>query len=439
MKKNKSEYRYRYQETIEKLNRKGRVFGLDTMTRLLDLLGRPERELKIIHVAGTNGKGSTIAFLDTILRKSGYSVGKYISPTIFCYEERFGINGSYISGDRLEEYYACLEKVMAEMEKEGLTTPTLFEAETAIALMYFRDEKVDYALVEAGLGGASDATNAVEATFMSVITSISEDHKDVLGDTVEAIALQKAGIIRPGVPVVLAVNRDTVVNVIEKTAEQAGSECLCIRPQDYLVLEEGATGNRFLFRGERYSIRMPGGHQTENAMTAVRAAMLLHTMPGGDRITIRAIKEGLEETRWPGRLELIRRNPPFYLDGAHNPDGASKLAVFLEKHFTKKRIIYIMGVLKDKDYHGMLSCLIPLASHVYAFTPANPRGLSAEDLAAAVRAFSVETTVCMDVNEAVELAVAEEKQADCFVLCGSLSFMEDFYRGKFYADRKPPF
>ncbi len=437
MKDNRSEYRY--QKTIERLNRKGRVFGLETMTRLLDLLDHPERDLKIIHVAGTNGKGSTIAFLDAILRKSGYSVGRYISPTIFCYEERFGINGGFISGDRLEEYYACLEEVTARMEEKGLNTPTLFEAETAIALMFFRDEKVDYALIEAGLGGASDATNAVETTFLSVITSISEDHKDVLGDTVEAIALQKAGIIRPGVPVVLAVNRESVADVVKKAAEKAGSECLCIRPGDYRILEEGPTGNRFFFREESYSIRLPGRHQAENAVTAVRAALLLHTMPGGEKITIRAVKEGLEEARWPGRLELIRRDPPFYLDGAHNPDGALKLAAFLEKHFTNKRIIYIMGVLKDKDYPGMLSCLIPLASHVYTFTPGNPRGLSAQDLAAAVRSRSVETTVCGDVNEAVELALAREKEADCFVLCGSLSFMEDFFRGKYYADRKPSF
>ncbi len=417
---------YSYYKTIEKLSRKGSVPGLETMGHLLDLLGHPEEELSIIHVAGTNGKGSTLAFLAAILKEAGNEVGRYISPTILCYEERFQINGRFIPRDRLESYFQKMEEISDLMREKGWETPTIFEAETAIALLYFRDEKVDYALIETGMGGLKDATNIIEHPFLSIITSISEDHKAFLGDSLEEIACQKAGIIKNNVPVILAINEEVVNDVVKKTCERVGAQCNVTQKGDLCEIRETPTGSAFRYLGEEYYINLPGFHQIENAVTAISAALLIRERKGSDSVSMENIKTGLSHTRWPGRLELIAENPPFYMDGAHNPDGARKLAAFLQKHFTNRRIIYIMGVLRDKDYPLMLEYLMPLASWVYVFTPGNQRGLEATELAKAVDSCQVPVTICDDVNEAVHRARTEQKDADCFVLCGSLSFMEEF-------------
>ena len=417
---------YSYYKTIEKLSRKGSVPGLETMGHLLDLLGHPEEELSIIHVAGTNGKGSTLAFLAAILKEAGNEVGRYISPTILCYEERFQINGRFIPRDRLESYFQRIEEISDLMREKGWETPTIFEAETAIALLYFRDEKVDYALIETGMGGLKDATNIIEHPFLSIITSISEDHKAFLGDSLEEIACQKAGIIKNNVPVILAINEEVVNDVVKKTCERVGAQCNVTQKGDLCEIRETPTGSAFRYLGEEYHINLPGSHQIENAVTAISAALLIRERKGPDSVSMKNIKTGLSHTRWPGRLELIADDPPFYMDGAHNPDGAKKLAAFLQKHFTNRRIIYIMGVLRDKDYPLMLEYLMPLASWVYVFTPGNQRGLEATELAKAVDSCQVPVTICDDVNEAVHRARTEQKDADCFVLCGSLSFMEEF-------------
>ena len=417
---------YSYYKIIEKLSRKGSVPGLETMEHLLDLLGHPEREEKIIHVAGTNGKGSTLAFLAAILKEAGYEVGRYISPTVLCYEERFQINGRFIPRDRLEAYFQRIEEVSALMKEKGWETPTIFEAETAIALLYFRDEKVDYALIETGMGGLQDATNVIEHPFLTILTSISEDHKAFLGDTLEEIACQKAGIIKKNVPVILAINEPLVNDVVQKACESAGTQCIVIKKEDVSDVIETPTGSDFCYLGEKYHIKLPGFHQIENALNAIEAALSIRKSEGADSLAMEHIKEGISQARWPGRLELIAEDPPFYMDGAHNPDGARKLAAFLQKHFTNTKIIYIMGVLRDKDYTLMLEYLMPLAAGAYVFTPRNQRGLEAGQLAKAVASCHVPVTICENVNEAVKRARTEQSDADCFVLCGSLSFMEEF-------------
>ena len=312
------------------------------------------------------------------------------------------------------------------MEERGWETPTIFEAETAIALMYFRDEKVDYALIETGMGGLKDATNVIKHPFLTIITSISEDHKAFLGDTLEEIACQKAVIIKKNVPVILGINEAIVCDVVRKTCKNAGARCIAIKKEDVSDVRETPTGSDFCYLGEEYHIKLPGYHQIENAANAIQAALLIREAEGPDSVSITDIKEGLAQARWPGRLELIAEDPPFYMDGAHNPDGARKLAAFLQKHFTNRKIIYIMGVLRDKDYPLMLEYLMPLAASVYVFTPGNQRGLEARELAKAVASFHIPVTICENVNEAVQRAGTEQKDADCFVLCGSLSFMEEF-------------
>lgn len=428
-----------YISLIEELKKRGSVPGLDAIEGLLEELGHPEDNLKIVHIAGTNGKGSIFAYLSSILIAAGFKVGRYISPTISCYEERFQINGKYITKDKLARLYNIVEEAMKrEEEKTGLK-PTLFEVETAISFLYFKEEKVDYALIEVGMGGRMDATNVIRHPELTVISSISYDHQAFLGDTLEEIAWQKAGIIKESCPVVLSENSDEVCKVIEQEATKKKVKCIEIKPTDYEVLSETPYGSTFLWKEQRYETKLPGRHQVSNAVTALAASEYLFRKDYEKNNARKAIAEELDEmnvksaqqggiirTCWPGRLEVLKKEPLFYRDGAHNPDGAKKLAAFLQKYFTNKKIIYIMGVLKDKEYKKMLRYLMPMAKEVYVFKPKNERGLSAQILADTIKEVAdVSVTIESDVNAAVFRALDTAKPDDVLVACGSLSFMEE--------------
>ena len=419
-----------YISLIEELKKRGSVPGLDAIEGLLEELGHPEDNLKVVHIAGTNGKGSIFAYLSSILIAAGFKVGRYISPTISCYEERFQINGEYITKDELARLYNIVEEAMKrEEEKTGLK-PTLFEVETAISFLYFKEEKVDYALIEVGMGGRMDATNVIRHPELTVISSISYDHQAFLGDTLEEIAWQKAGIIK---------NSDEVCKVIEQEATKKKVKCIEIKPTDYEVLSETPYGSTFLWKEQRYETKLPGRHQVSNAVTALAASEYLFRKDYEKNNARKAIAEELDEmnvksaqqggiirTCWPGRLEVLKKEPLFYRDGAHNPDGAKKLAAFLQKYFTNKKIIYIMGVLKDKEYKKMLRYLMPMAKEVYVFKPKNERGLSAQILADTIKEVAdVSVTIESDVNAAVFRALDTAKPDDVLVACGSLSFMEE--------------
>ena len=428
-----------YISLIEELKKRGSVPGLDAIEGLLEELGHPEDNLKVVHIAGTNGKGSIFAYLSSILIAAGFKVGRYISPTISCYEERFQINGEYITKDELARLYNIVEEAMKrEEEKTGLK-PTLFEVETAISFLYFKEEKVDYALIEVGMGGRMDATNVIRHPELTVISSISYDHQAFLGDTLEEIAWQKAGIIKESCPVVLSENSDEVCKVIEQEATKKKVKCIEIKPTDYEVLSETPYGSTFLWKEQRYETKLPGRHQVSNAVTALAASEYLFRKDYEKNNARKAIAEELDEmnvksaqqggiirTCWPGRLEVLKKEPLFYRDGAHNPDGAKKLAAFLQKYFTNKKIIYIMGVSKDKEYKKMLRYLMPMAKEVYVFKPKNERGLSAQILADTIKEVAdVSVTIESDVNAAVFRALDTAKPDDVLVACGSLSFMEE--------------
>ena len=428
-----------YISLIEELKKRGSVPGLDAIEGLLEELGHPEDNLKIVHIAGTNGKGSIFAYLSSILIAAGFKVGRYISPTISCYEERFQINGEYITKDKLARLYNIVEEAMKrEEEKTGLK-PTLFEVETAISFLYFKEEKVDYALIEVGMGGRMDATNVIRHPELTVISSISYDHQAFLGDTLEEIAWQKAGIIKESCPVILSENSDEVCKVIEQEATKKRVKCIEIEPTDYEVLSETPYGSTFLWKEQRYETKLPGRHQVSNAVTALAASEYLFRKDYEKNNARKAIAKKLDEmnvksaqqggiirTCWPGRLEVLKKEPLFYRDGAHNPDGAKKLAAFLQKYFTNKKIIYIMGVLKDKEYKKMLRYLMPMAKEVYVFKPKNERGLSAQILADTIKEVAdVSVTIESDVNAAVFRALDTAKPDDVLVACGSLSFMEE--------------
>ena len=428
-----------YISLIEELKKRGSVPGLDAIEGLLEELGHPEDNLKVVHIAGTNGKGSIFAYLSSILIAAGFKVGRYISPTISCYEERFQINVEYITKDKLARLYNIVEEAMKrEEEKTGLK-PTLFEVETAISFLYFKEEKVDYALIEVGMGGRMDATNVIRHPELTVISSISYDHQAFLGDTLEEIAWQKAGIIKESCPVVLSENSDEVCKVIEQEATKKKVKCIEIKPTDYEVLSETPYGSTFLWKEQRYETKLPGRHQVSNAVTALAASEYLFRKDYEKNNARKAIAKKLDEmnvksaqqggiirTCWPGRLEVLKKEPLFYRDGAHNPDGAKKLAAFLQKYFTNKKIIYIMGVLKDKEYKKMLRYLMPMAKEVYVFKPNNERGLSAQILADTIKEVAdVSVTIESDVNAAVFRALDTAKPDDVLVACGSLSFMEE--------------
>lgn len=428
-----------YISLIEELKKRGSVPGLDAIQGLLEELGHPEEDLKIVHIAGTNGKGSVFAYLSSILMAAGFKVGRYISPTISRYEERFQINGMYITKEKLERLYGIVEEAMRrEEEKTGLK-PTLFEVETALSFLYFKEEHVDYALVEVGMGGRLDATNVIKHPKLTVISSISYDHKAFLGDTLEEIAYQKAGIIKENSPVVLSENPEEVCKVVEQEAAEKKVQCIEVKPQDYEILEETPYGSTFLWKEQRYETKLPGRHQISNAVTALAASEYLFKKDYEKNVARRKIAKELDDmnikvaqqggiirTSWPGRLEILKREPLFYRDGAHNPDGACKLAAFLQKHFTNKRIIYIMGVLKDKEYKKMLQYLMPMAKKVYVFKPNNERGLSAEILANTIKeGADIPVIIEPDVNTAVSQALETAQPEDILVACGSLSFMEE--------------
>ena len=428
-----------YISLIEELKKRGSVPGLDAIEGLLEELGHPEDNLKVVQIAGTNGKGSIFAYLSSILIAAGFKVGRYISPTISCYEERFQINGEYITKDELARLYNIVEEAMKREEQKTGLKPTLFEVETAISFLYFKEEKVDYALIEVGMGGRMDATNVIRHPELTVISSISYDHQAFLGDTLEEIAWQKAGIIKESCPVVLSENSDEVCKVIEQEATKKKVKCIEIKPTDYEVLSETPYGSTFLWKEQRYETKLPGRHQVSNAVTALAASEYLFRKDYEKNNARKAIAEELDEmnvksaqqggiirTCWPGRLEVLKKEPLFYRDGAHNPDGAKKLAAFLQKYFTNKKIIYIMGVLKDKEYKKMLRYLMPMAKEVYVFKPKNERGLSAQILADTIKEVAdVSVTIESDVNAAVFRALDTAKPDDVLVACGSLSFMEE--------------
>ncbi len=419
---------YQYKRIVEELKKRGSSPGLTQMKKLLEQIGHPERKLNVIHIAGTNGKGSVFAYLASILNEAGYRVGRYISPTIRSYEERFQINGEEITPDKLEKYYLFLEKhIKGEKGERG---PTLFEVETALAFLYFAEEKTDYALIETGMGGTLDATNVIERPLLTVISSISEDHKAFLGNNLKEIAAHKAGILKAGVPVVLAENPPEVCAVIKEKAREKGAVCVSVTPEDYQVTKEAPWGSTFIWKKQYFETKLPGRHQVSNGVTALTAARVLagdygSCGEGNCVITKENLEEGIKNTRWAGRLELLRENPFLFRDGAHNPDGACKLAQFLEKHFTNKKIIYIMGVLKDKEYGKMLEFLMPQAKIVYTFAPGGERGLPGMALAEAVRSFGIAAENCANVNEAMEKALDQAEKEEVIVVCGSLSFMED--------------
>lgn len=400
----------------------GSVLGLANMQEMLKRLGNPEQDLKYVHVGGTNGKGSTIAYLYNVLSKAGYRIGRYISPTLYSYRERLEVNGERISREAFARYVTRISEVIDEMTEEGLAHPTPFEIETAAGFLYFQEQKCDLVLLEVGLGGDLDATNVISNTLVAVIVSLSMDHESFLGNTLAEIAEKKAGIIKKGCHVVSTLQKPEAEAVLKQTAEAKNAKILFADYKMAKPIEESLKGQSFLYEGEAYEVALPGVCQIENAVLALETLRELDAL--GFPTTPEQKKAGLKQTSWNGRFTVIHEMPTLIVDGAHNPGAADVLESSIRTYLKGRKVYFIMGVFRDKDYEYVIRKTCPYAEKVWAIeTPGNPRALPAEELAEAIRRFGKEAVPMKRIRDAVDAALTEVKKEDVVLAFGSLSFI----------------
>ncbi len=416
----------KYQEAveyIEGLSKYGIKPGLGTITELCKRLGNPQEELEFVHIAGSNGKGSTLAFVSTIIKCAGYKVGRYISPAIFEYREKIQIGERPITQKKLCELTEQLKAVCEEMVADGFAHPTPFEFETAMAFLYFKEMAVNVVVLETGMGGRGDATNLITTTKVAVLTSISMDHMQYLGDTLEKIATEKAGIIKPDCAVVSQVQEEEAAWVIRRECEKKGTVLTFVEPEKGKRIRYGLNRQRFDYNGYKdLEISLLGTYQIENAMLAVEVIEALRR--SGMEISENALRTGLKEAKWLGRFSLIGKKPYFVVDGAHNEDAAKKLAESIAFYFTNKRIIYIIGILRDKEYEKIIELTAEYADQIITVkTPNNPRAMDSYELAQEVAKIHPCVTAASSLEEAIELAYLLAGKDDVILSFGSLSYL----------------
>lgn len=408
---------------IHSLLRFGMKPGLERVSKLLAYMGEPQKSLRFVHVAGTSGKGSTCAMIAACLQAAGYRTGLYTSPFVLDFRERMQINGEMIPP---EELAAQVEAAMPLVEKLRAKDQevTEFELVTALALRWFAARACDVVVLEVGLGGRFDATNVIDCPLVSIIGSIGYDHTEILGDTLEKIAFEKCGIIKPGgVTVSYPKQEEEALAVIRRICRERGN-CLLLPGAGALsVEEEGLAGSRFLFEGRPYRIRLAGRHQVYNAVTALTALCALREQKG---LTIpeEAMQAGLLAAALPARFEKLGERPLLLLDGAHNPAKGKALAEAVEQTLRGRRVVGVMGMLADKDYRKTLSILAPRFAAVYTLTPPNPRALPARELAEAAEEYCAEARPFEDPRAAVEAAVHAAGEEGAVLVCGSLFLAE---------------
>jgi dihydrofolate synthase / folylpolyglutamate synthase len=410
-----------YDETIQylyNLQKHGIKFGLQNINRLLSALNNPHKSFLSVHVGGTNGKGSTSAIIASILQSAGLTVGLFTSPHLISFTERIRINGEEIIENDVISLAAEIRDIVSGFDE---FSPTFFEVVTAIAMLYFKRKEIDIAVMEVGMGGRLDATNIIMPE-VSVITNIGYDHKEFLGDTLRAIAREKAGIIKEDVPVVISYQDREVLDVIKMTADEKHAG-LYLYGRDFssMLKSEDISGLCFDYReSDTFAIHnlilpLRGEHQMQNASLAIKAVELINERrlkPAATHhsslITNHCIREGLKNVRWPGRLEYIQEDPPILIDAAHNPAAAEALARSLKRHFleTYKKIIIILGIMADKDIKGIMEPLLPLASEVILTAPSYSRAASPEHLADIAHSLGFsDLQIAPTVKDAIDVAI----------------------------------
>lgn len=409
------------QNYLEKVrSQKGIVLGLDTMRHLMAKLNNPQDKVKFIQVAGTNGKGSTAAYLTSILSEAGIKVGRYTSPAVFSSTEQYFACGSCISESEYAKGVTAVAEAAASLDGE---IPTAFEQETALAFWYFAQKGCELAILEAGLGGDMDATNIVTTTVCSIITSISMDHCRILGNKISEIAAHKAGIIKPGAPVICIEQKEDAMEPIRAAAKAADTPLYEVHRDEVRQIFSDKRESIVFFREfENLHLKMLGSCQPENAALAVQAASVLsRSYP----IEKKHIYEGIEKTRWGGRFELHSGSPDIILDGAHNPDGIRRLRESVNQMFGAVPICYVCGVLADKDYEKEIEILFGRASNVFTVTPPSPRAMKSTDLKAAIKErFPQLKVISFDSEDGIEKSMeAAVSQNNPVVVCGTLTIL----------------
>ncbi len=419
-------------DRIHEFNRFGMVLGLDRMEELLRRLGNPQDDLKVIHVAGTNGKGSVSKYLEEGLSACGYKMGLYTSPYIETFNERIRYDGADISDEDLEYYGQKVVSAAEAMVADGLDSPTEFEVVTAIAFLYFAGRQADITILEVGLGGIGDSTNVVKSPLASVITSISYDHMAQLGSSLAEIAVNKAGIIKTGCPVIANVPQRDAAKIIARKAYAMGSRLydisgICAAVSDETPFSQKVSMELYEKSYSDVEISMVGRHQAENLKTALATLEILRKA-GAVKLDREALYEGLKRARQPGRFEVISEDPLVIIDGAHNEAGAQALQETMAQHFAGKKILLVAGILADKEIDSIVKFLTKITDHIIVTEPDNPRKLAAEKLAGHVADFGAAAETVSDVEAAVHRAKELADGYDVILFAGSLYLIGDVRR-----------
>ena len=398
----------------------GGTFGLGRVIQLLDLIGHPEKDLKFIHIAGTNGKGSTASMSANILKKAGYTVGLYTSPYIFKFHERMQVNGECITDEELIEITEWIKSYADTMDSQ----PSEFELVTCIAFEFFKRRKCDIISLEVGLGGEYDATNTIPSPEVAVLTNIGLDHVELLGDTLEKIAVTKSKIIKPGCHAVTYREPASVEAVFEARCKEVGAGWTKADFDSIELLSASLEGQVFNW-GPYKELHLPllGQHQLKNAATVLTIIQVLREK--GWNISDEALREGLATVSWPGRFELVARDPLFIVDGGHNPQCIEALVNNVRDYLGGRKLVILTGVLADKDYNEMYRDMVPFATEVITMTPPNPRAMSSQALKAYLDQFGKPVTACDTIDEGVKLAKQRAGKDGVVLAYGSLYMVGD--------------
>ena len=413
---------------LDEVSKYGSVLGLDNMRELLGRLGNPQDDLKFIHISGTNGKGSALSYMSTILSGAGFRTGRYISPTLYAYRDRIQVDGVMIDRESLAALVTVVKEAVDAMEAENKGNPTVFEVETALSFLYFKEQKCDIVVLETGLGGTLDATNVVKTTVMEMISSIGMDHMEFLGGTLQEIAENKAGIIKPHTWVVSAEQDPKAAEVIKRVCREKDCKLSVVDPDAFQDVHYGYEKQTFTYKNWKdVEITLAGTYQVTNAALALEAVEALRKL--GYSLTEEQVRKGMKAAFWRGRFSVIHKNPVVVIDGAHNPAAAKVLKDSLETYFQGKNLHFIMGVFADKDYQSVIEMTAPLAKHIITIeTPGNPRALSAVKLKEAVEKVNPSVEAAGSIREAVEKSMKNTQKDDVIAAFGSLSFLGELDR-----------
>lgn len=415
---------------ISKCNEIGSLMGLDRIRELLKRLGNPETKIPIIHIAGTNGKGSILSYVEEVLVGSGLKVGRYISPAIFDYRDRWRINKENISEELCAKLMTDIQVFVEEMTADGFQHPSSFEIETALAFHMFVEENCDIALVECGMGGEEDATNVIDAPMSNVLSSVSLDHMNELGSTIAEITRNKLGIVRDSTDLVLYPVCDEAYQEVVKCADERNLRLHYADINKLEIVAEHFTGSDIIYEGYSYRVPIGGRVQILNAITAIEILKVYNEKAelfGLHNISHASISDGIANTKWPGRFTVLEEAPLFIIDGAHNRDAWISLGADIRKYFTKLKPVLIMGVLKDKEFEVMIRELAPLAGHIITITPKNSRGMDGKELCGLIRDAGCEAEYIDDINEAVSKAKDLAGDNGVVIALGSLSYIGELF------------